>query len=49
MLFSKISAVSVVDKWAPYTIKNPQFMLWQNLLSDFVKDPETPLGMKSVF
>ena len=49
MLLSKITAISIVDKWAPYTIKYPQFLNWQNLIDDFIKDPQTPLGMQSVF
>ena len=49
MLLSKISAISVVGKWAPYTIKYPQFMEWQTLVEDFKEDPETPVGMRSGF
>jgi len=26
MLISKISAISVVDKWAPYSTKYPKFL-----------------------
>jgi hypothetical protein len=33
MLYSKISAVSVVDKWAPHSIKLPQFKAWDSLIN----------------
>jgi len=49
MLMSKISAISVVDKWAPYSKKYPKYLEWQNLMDNFVKDPTVPLSMKSGF
>ena len=49
MLFTKISAISVVDKWAPYSIKYPQFKSWQTVLDDFKNAKDTPAGLLSTF
>jgi hypothetical protein len=35
MITSKISAISVADKWAPYSIKYPQFEKWENIIKEF--------------
>ena len=32
MYVSRISAVSVVDKWAPYVVNFPRYSKWQQVI-----------------
>jgi hypothetical protein len=43
MITCKIAAISIVDKWAPYSIKYPQFQKWEEIVQDFKKD--APKGL----
>lgn len=42
MFFSRVRAVFVADKWAPYMVNFPRYEKWQKVLEDFVGRKDCP-------